>query len=106
MEPNGIGAMLHSVSHDAACLHVQILENQAYIVGETPGFQNLNLRNKQMLASVLDAFPGHLPDVDFVIQGSDWIPINLNNSGQLDCAHLVPIFRAAFMADWRLPASR
>ncbi|KAK9819294.1 hypothetical protein WJX74_001805 [Apatococcus lobatus] len=60
---------------------VQILDNQAYIVGETQGYQDLNLKNKRMLASVLQAFPGALPDVDFVVQGSDWIPANLNNSG-------------------------
>ncbi len=61
---------------------VQILDNRAYIVGESPGFQYLNLRNKQMLASVLEAFPGTLPDVDFVIQGSDWIPPSLNDTGR------------------------
>lgn len=85
----------------AAFARVQILNNQAYVVGETSGFKLLNLRNKQMLASVLDAFPGNLPDVDFVIQGSDWIPANLNNSGQFQRLDKNDLLRA-FMIVARL----
>ena len=65
-------------------LSVQILENQAYVVGEPLGFQDLNSKNKQMLVAALEAFPGTLPDLDMVIQGSDWIPKGQNSSGQLN----------------------
>lgn len=57
---------------------MQILDNQIYIVGELPGFADLNLRNKKILALLAARFPDDLPDVDFVIQNSDWFPPNFN----------------------------
>ena len=76
------GKTAHRVSQPAANLQLnvelQILDNQAYIVGETKGYHDLKMRNKRMLASVMAA---NLPNVDFVIQGSDWLPKARNSSG-------------------------
>ena len=57
---------------------MQILDNQIYIIGELPGFADLNLRNKKILALLAARFPDDLPDVDFIIQNSDWLPPNFN----------------------------
>ncbi|KAK9862578.1 hypothetical protein WJX84_011176 [Apatococcus fuscideae] len=72
---------------------VQILDNQIYIAGELPGFRDLNLRNKRILALLASHYPDDLPDVDFVIQNSDWLPPNFNGSHE-DCRQQGPMFTA------------
>ncbi|KAK9831221.1 hypothetical protein WJX74_008187 [Apatococcus lobatus] len=72
---------------------VQILDNQIYIVGELPGFADLNLRNKKILALLAARYPDDLPDVDFIIQNSDWFPPNFNGSHE-DCRQQGPMFTA------------
>ncbi|KAK9864491.1 hypothetical protein WJX84_003297 [Apatococcus fuscideae] len=78
---------------DVSSFRVQIIDNQVYIAGETEGFHDLNLRNKKILASVIGAFPDSLPDVDFVFQGSDWMPPNSNGTHE-NCQQQGPIFTA------------
>ncbi len=57
---------------------LQIIDGQWYIVGETHNFLTIHLKTKQVLADFAARYKGRLPDVDFVLQTSDWLPPAFN----------------------------
>lgn len=47
-------------------------------MGETHNFLTIHLKTKQVLADFAARYKGRLPDVDFVLQTSDWLPPAFN----------------------------
>lgn len=60
---------------------MQIIDGEWYIVGETHNFLTIHLKTKQVLADFAARYKGRLPDVDFVVQTSDWLPPAFNGEG-------------------------
>ena len=59
---------------------MQIIDGEWYIAGETHNFLTIHLRTKQVLADFAARYKGRLPDVDFVLQTSDWLPPSFNGT--------------------------
>ncbi|KAK9847650.1 hypothetical protein WJX84_009110 [Apatococcus fuscideae] len=72
---------------------VQIIDGEWFIAGETHNFLTIHLKTKQVLADFAARYKGRLPDVDFVLQTSDWLPPAYNGTHP-DCPQQGPIFTA------------
>lgn len=55
-----------------------MIDQEIFIVGETRQFPYYHTHMKLLLADVLEAYKGRLPDVDLVIHFDDWLAPNLN----------------------------
>ena len=57
---------------------LQIINGEWFIAGETHNFLTIHLKTKQVLADFAARYQGRLPDVDFIVQTSDWLPPAFN----------------------------